>query len=459
MSFNLENQAQPVPVSLINPAAPTGWHEPEEAYARRRRRPRAADRRGRGHKEVETPVTRELSHGSTTRRAVHSGGRRIPDLYQRTLLDGSTVYEFNGRLGGRMRRHRLDAQTKTDAIAEAAALRVDHKRGTVQLRSRSAPTLTMLADDWVATLQARVGVRDPRRRFSERTVVLYRSRLDRHVLPELGRRHAADITVDDVRRLIDKLTAKRLAPSTVTATVNILSGLLRYAVKHGYADRNVVRDLDKDDRPGAARQTEPRYLTTAEVDLLLAETSDTFRPVATACAYAALRVSEALGLRWRDVDFKAGTLTVSGQLGLHGERVAVKTPASAASVPLLPALARELQTHRSRQASKDLRRVHADAFVFTTSRGKPQSRRAVLRAVQRAADKAGLNSDGRDRVRVHDLRHSYVAAAFDSGASLPQVSALARHASSRVTAQVYAGLAEDGRAKAAAKLVDAGFGS
>jgi hypothetical protein len=36
---------------------------------------------------------------------------------------------------------------------------------------------------------------------------------------------------------------------------------------------------------------------------------------------------------------------------------------------------------------------------------------------------------------------------------------LARHASARVTAQIYAGLAEDGRDVAAGKLLKAGFGS
>ena len=88
------------------------------------------------------------------------------------------------------------------------------------------------------------------------------------------------------------------------------------------------------------------------------------------CAYAALRISEALGLRWRDLDFNAGTITVAGQLGTKGERLTTtKTPASASTLPMLPALRRELLAHRSRQASRNLALVHADALVFTTARG------------------------------------------------------------------------------------------
>lgn len=85
-------------------------------------------------------------------------------------------------------------------------------------------------------------------------------------------------------------------------------------------------------------------------------------------------------------------------------------------------------------------------MIFTTTRGKPQSRRNALRAVHAAGDAAGLNGDGRGPVGLHDLRHSFVAIA------------LARHANARVTAQVYAGLSESGRAAATAKLGEAGFG-
>jgi integrase len=369
------------------------------------------------------------------------------------------VYEARLRLGGRIRRHRLEAATKTDAINELRALQVDYARGEAHRSPAAALTVADVAADWLAHLESRVGQRDARRRYSARTVALYRQRLDRHVVSVLGSRPVAEVTVADVRRLVDRLGRAGLAPSTVTSVVGILSGLFRFAVKGGLVERNPVRDLDRDDRPGVARVTEPRYLTATEVEALLAHMTDVFRPVAATCAFAGLRVSEALGLRWRDVDFGASTITVSGQLGEDGTRVPVKTRASEAPVPLLPALARELRAHRSRLASRDLRLVYADAFVFTTMRGKPQSRRNALRAVHAAGDAAGLNADGRQPVGLHDLRHSFVALALAAGLSLAEAASLARHANARVTAQVYAGLSDDGRRNAATKLAAAGFGS
>jgi integrase len=381
-------------------------------------------------------------------------------LHERTLADGTIVYEARLRINRRDTWVVLDAKTKTDAIHELEALRVDRQRGEIR-HDKLTPTVDEVWPDLIAHMRARVGIADRRRRYAQGTVDLYEQRLRDHVSPVLGTSRVGEVTSDDLRRLIDALTAKRLAAGTVTSTINIVSRLFRYAIKRRLVSHNPVRDLDRDDRPGAQRESEPRYLTAGELEALLAGMSDTMRPAAAACTYAGLRVSEALGLRWRDVDFKAGTITVAGQLGRDGTTwVPIpKTEASAATVPLLPVLQRELAEHRVRQAGRNLQWVRPEALVFTTMRGKPQSRRNVLRAVHTAGDSLGLNGDGIEPVGLHDLRHSFVAVAFDRKLTAPEVAALARHANPKVTLGLYAGLAEDGREKAVAKLAEAGFGA
>jgi integrase len=136
----------------------------------------------------------------------------------------------------------------------------------------------------------------------------------------------------------------------------------------------------------------------------------------------------------------------------------VKTEASRAPVRLLPALHRELVSHRQRQAQRNIALVRPEALVFTTATGRPQSARNVLRAVHDAGDRAGLNS-GRERIGLHDLRHTLIGLAFEHGLTLPEASVLARHANPRVTAQVYAGLSEKARERIAQKLAESGFGA
>lgn len=405
------------------------------------------------------PMTRQVSHGATTRRPVHSGNRRVRGLHQRTLADGSTVFEARLRLDGADRWIVLDAQTKTDAMRELDALRVDRQRGETR-HDKLAPTVDEVAADLIAHMQSRVGIADRRRRYAQGTVDLYEQRLRDHVSPVIGSRRVSDVTTHDLRRLIDRLSSNGLAPGTVTSNVNIVSRLFVFAKKRKLVEHNPVRDLDRDDRPGAHRETEPRYLTADQLDKLLARLSDTMRPVAATCTFAALRVSEALGLRWRDLDLKAGTITVAGQLGRDGKtRVpTTKTDASAATVPMLPVLRRELVAHRVRQAERNLQWVRPDALVFTTLRGKPQSRRNALRAVHHAGDQLKLNGKGVEPVGLHDLRHSFVAVGFECGLSAPVIAALARHANAKVTLGMYAGLTDQGREQGVAQLAASGFG-
>ena len=64
-------------------------------------------------------------------------GKRVSGLYQRTTGSGRVVFEFNGRLDGKMRRVKLRSTLRTDAVNEVRALRVDVERGDVSLGDRN----------------------------------------------------------------------------------------------------------------------------------------------------------------------------------------------------------------------------------------------------------------------------------------------------------------------------------
>jgi integrase len=398
------------------------------------------------------------------RTPVAPGGRRIPNLYKRRK-GGGEVFEYVGRVDGKQVSRVLAATTVGEAKQEIHDLHA----GTLTMTGTLS--LADLAADYLESMQARVGHRDEKRRRSQKTVDAARQRLTYWVLPALGHRPADSLTTSDLRRLVDSMSD--YAPATVSGTLNVLSRLLEFGVKEQVVTRNVVRDLDKDDRPGCTRATEPRYLTPAEVDLLLHGThevvtadgrkwdapnlSDTFRPIAAVCAYAGLRVSEALGLTWQDVDLK-GTLTVRQQLGEDGSLVPLKTEAARRTLDIFPALASELRALRDRQAkTSGFHRIGVDSLVFTTSTGKPHSRRNVLRAVHGAGDSAGLNDEG-EKVGVHDLRHTFAAALVAAGLTPTESARIMGHRSPLIFLQRYAGLAGDDLTVAFDKLKASGFG-
>jgi integrase len=364
------------------------------------------------------------------------------NLY-RHIASGRYEIGYRDPSTGRWIMKRLPARNVTEARRQIREILGKVETGEIRPADRSV-TLRDLVDAYLAHERDGLG------HLAPRTVDVYEQRLRDHVLRLLGpRTRVADLTVTEIRlSLIDRMKREKLGGSTIRGTVAALSSGLRFAIRNGTITRSPVRDLERGDLPSAKRKTEPRYLTTAEVEALLAKMGDEFRPVAAALFYAALRVSEALELTWADVDFETGTIIVSG----------TKTEASKANVPLLPALARELGAHRARQAERSPALVHADSLVFQTRGGKSPGRRNVLRAVQTAATNAKLNPTGSEPIGLHDLRHSAAGLAFESLA-LNEVSRLLRHANPRVTTTVYGGLSDEAAAGIGEKLKNAGFGT
>jgi integrase len=85
-----------------------------------------------------------------------------------------------------------------------------------------------------------------------------------------------------------------------------------------------------------------------------------------------LRVSEALALQWKDIDFETNEIQVCSQLDGYGTTKAPKTRAAMRTVPLLPVLGHSLKQHRLQQLANGL--AGHDHFVFCSMSGKPLDR-------------------------------------------------------------------------------------
>jgi integrase len=348
-------------------------------------------------------------------------------------------YAVCWRHAGRLR-FRTIGFDLAEARRERPALIAATREGKVPISPRLR--VETVAGWWLERFEAKVaaGERHPR------TLEAHRYQLDRHLLPPLGRRAIASLTVDDVAELLHELRCKGCSAKTSASALATLQSVLRFARRCGWIVADPVERLEHDERPRPQRRRQ-RVLSRTEIERLLAACSPRDRLMIATVLYTGLRISEMLGLVWDDIDCAAGVIHVRAQLsrahrGLPARRVAPKTAASVRDVPLVPQLARLLNAHR--QATRFAR--GAD-WVFATARGTPYGHRNVSRrCLGSAAQRAGLNEDGWPPLRFHDLRHTFTSHLIvDLGLDPAQVSRILGHARITITLDIYTHLFEDAR--------------
>ena len=348
-------------------------------------------------------------------------------------------YAVCWRHAGRLR-FRTIGFDLAEARRERPALIAATREGKVPISPRLR--VETVAGWWLERFEAKVaaGERHPR------TLEAHRYQLDRHLLPPLGRRAIASLTVDDVAELLHELRCKGCSAKTSASALATLQSVLRFARRCGWIVADPVERLEHDERPRPQRRRQ-RVLSRTEIERLLAACSPRDRLMIATVLYTGLRISEMLGLVWDDIDCAAGVIHVRAQLsrahrGLPARSVAPKTAASVRDVPLVPQLARLLNAHR--QATRFAR--GAD-WVFATARGTPYGHRNVSRrCLGSAAQRAGLNEDGWPPLRFHDLRHTFTSHLIvDLGLDPAQVSRILGHARITITLDIYTHLFQDAR--------------
>jgi integrase len=384
-------------------------------------------------------MTHEAKHatgGRALRAPVEVLGQRVPGLYERTTGTGRTTYEYRGRLAGQVVNRKLVATNKTEAKSEVERLRAEAQTG-----DRTPTDRTLTVAQLVARFRQAIAT-DPA--YSPRSRTSLVATLETHVVPKLGRTRVCSLDAHTIRKF-----AREYQPKRAKSHRNVLSALsvlLTWAVGDGFAEANAVararerfpRDLRRTD----GERFEPRALTDAEVALALAKVGKTYRPVCTFVAETGARVSEALGVRFGDVDLAAKTWSVAGQLGDDGTVRPAKTPGSMATVPLSDSAVAVVRERRGALMADGFGKVAADAFVFVGKTGQPFGRRNTLRAWQ-AATKAALG----ESLRLHDLRTTFASRLAARNVDVPTAQALLRHARPSTTLDVYTRLQGDAATK------------
>ncbi|MGA2203487.1 MAG: site-specific integrase [Terriglobales bacterium] len=319
--------------------------------------------------------------------------------------------------------------TKASAWRAAKLLR-DAVENKVRV-STSVPT--------VGTLVEQYRVEKMPKRYSTRRS--YDAWLKNHVIPKFGQ---CEITAVQARPAELWLESLELTPRSRAAVRGLLRILWDFAMWRGDVptQRNPMELVTI---KGASKRTsKPRSLTVDEFQRFVVHLGEPFHAIALVCVCFGLRISEALALRWSDVDWFNGKLCV--QRGIVRQRVDdVKTETSHKAITVTQTMLEALKTW------KQITQFSAQGdwiFASPAQLGRlPWSADSVNDAYKKAASAAGIA-----RVSTHSMRHTYRSWLDAVGTPIAVQQKLMRHADIRTTMNTYGDVVTDEMVEACGKV-------
>lgn len=270
---------------------------------------------------------------------------------------------------------------------------------------------------------------------------------------ELGNKRLCDIRKSDILRFYNSLSERGLKYSTIKAFNCMISPCLELAV-----DDDVIRkNPSKGCLAEFSRDTDERIaLTAQEQEALLdfvqqSRVYSIYYPMIVFMIGTAVRCGEAIGLTWRDVDFRNREISINHQLiykkstGKYGFYAdSPKTDSGVRIIPMTREVYKALADQRENQLSKGWRTTveiggYSD-FVFSTKNGNPVMPGAVnnilLNIVNRynriRGDQIAL-----PHISAHNLRHTGCTRMSEAGVDPKVLQYIMGHSRIAVTMEVY----------------------
>ena len=272
----------------------------------------------------------------------------------------------------------------------------------------------------------------------------YRVYLKGRIVPRWGGSRFRDIKAVAVERWLGSLDD--LSNGTKAKIKGIMSEVFQHAIRYGWLNDGenpvfAVRQSTK-----RMRVTEP--LEAAEFRALMLKLSQKMRVIGIVAATTGLRISEVLGLKWKDIDWKTLQMDVTRSVvdGIVGK---CKTETSRKPVPIDSFTAGELLAWK-----KETCYAGPEDWVFASERvqGKmpPWSDTLLDRFLQPAARKAGITK----WIGFHTFRHTYSTLLKGNNEDVKVVQELMRHANISTTMNVYTKALTPAKREAQSRVVD-----
>ena len=282
-------------------------------------------------------------------------------------------------------------KTRKEAADWLKDLRGQVDRG-LKMEGMKTPFSAVL-DDWLA-------VKETKRRLA--TIEQYRRMIAKYIRPAMGGMLMRDISAARIQAFYTRLLAEGTGKRTIEVVHTVLHGVLDYALRLGLVTQNWA-ELTEAPRP---EKNEMRIWNESQVSQFMLSGPDLIYRMALTTG---MRRGELIGLKWEDLDWRSGVITVKRQVyqpeGGGWRFQEPKTYRGRRSVRLGKGMLSALRDYYN-QVIPTLRAIAGDAWqendlIFPSSRGTPRNGYEVSKRFHELQRIAGL-----PEIRLHDCRHT-----------------------------------------------------
>ena len=280
----------------------------------------------------------------------------------------------------------------------------------------------------------------------------YASLMKNHILPNIGGTVLSRLTSLDIQRMYNnvkesgrvRVTEDTSHLSLSNQTVRNIHTLLRQCLDQAVKERRLPYNPIDGCKPPPKVKSEIKVMPPEKIGLYLKAADERgVLPMFFLELSSGLRRGELLALLWSDLDMKNLTISVTKQVAGRKGALVVSTPKTKNSTRTV-AISRQVAELLAAEHAKHPDNPYMFPSPVTGNMYYPDS---VGRMHKRLLKKAGI-----EKIRFHDLRHTFATLALQNGVDIKTLSSILGHYSAGFTLDTYGHVTQKMQRDAAVKV-------
>lgn len=311
-----------------------------------------------------------------------------------------------------------------------------------KLSGRKKLTLKEMGELWLQSKKLSV---------KESSYCNYKRNLEDHIYPVIGDLRYSTLSKQRLNEFVEYLLISGrkdgnggLSKGTVKDIITLLKSVSKFAY-HEYGLKNICEGL----KLPKLKKNEIQVLSNIErkrLENYLLSNVKLSNICTLLSLYTGLRIGEVCGLKWEDIDFKKGCLSVNKtveriSIGNGKTKVVVESPKTESSIRkvYVPSFIMELLKEHKKSS---------DLFVLS-GKLKPTEPRTLQYRFEKILKSAGIRE-----MTFHSLRHTYATLCIEKGMDIKTLSELLGHSDVKITLNSYVHSSDRLKRKYVKRLVD-----